>query len=116
MGHDFTIDIQPESSAPVVRITGEVDVHSCPKLNDTLTELINNGNQDIILNLDNVHYIDSTGLGSIAHAARQVENDQGKILIVCTKPQVKKIFEISGLEKKNISLHDTEEIAIEATK
>jgi anti-anti-sigma factor len=64
--------------------------------------------------MENVHYIDSTGLGSIAHAARTVQDKNGKMILVSNKPQIKKLFEISGLKNKNISLVDNETLAKES--
>ncbi len=112
MGIEFSVEVDERRSVPIVRIKGEIDIYTCPKLNKALTGIIDQGNKIFVLNLDNIQYIDSTGLGTIAHSARSVYDQKGKINIVCTKPQIKKIFEISGLNKKNIKLFDEEESAL----
>jgi anti-sigma B factor antagonist len=109
---DFTIEIDSDHKAPIIRIQGEIDIYTCPQLNKTLSEVIEDGNNNFILNLENIQYIDSTGLGTIAHSARTVNKNSGTVHIVCNKPQILKIFEISGLNKKNIELHEQETNAL----
>ena len=53
--------------------------------------------------------IDSTGLGTIAHSAQQIQANTGQIYVICTKPQIKKIFEVSGLLTKNLTLFESED-------
>jgi anti-sigma B factor antagonist len=111
---EFSVTVTKGSPASTVRINGEVDIHTCPKLTNQLNTLISEGHHVLILNLENVHYIDSTGLGTIAHAARNIEPNNGKMLLVSTKPQIKKLFEMSGLKDKNISLFENESTANES--
>jgi anti-sigma B factor antagonist len=111
---DFSVEIDNKNSLPIIRVKGEIDVYTCTKLNTSLQEVIQTGAKTIVLNLENIQYIDSTGLGTIAHAAREVQHAEGKILVVCPKPQVRKIFEISGLTSKNIVLFDDEPRALGA--
>ncbi len=111
---EFSIEVDKKNSLPIIRVKGEIDVYTCTQLNTHLQAVIQEGARAIVLNLENIHYIDSTGLGTIAHAAREVHLDGGRILVVCPKPQVRKIFEISGLTSKNIVLFDDEPRALGA--
>lgn len=104
----FSLEVEEKKDVPIIHVSGEIDVYTCPKLNTKLTEVIENGNKNVVLNLENIQYIDSTGLGTIAYNARILESSNGSILVICTKHQIKKIFQVSGLEKKNIRLFDTE--------
>ena len=72
-------------------------------------EDIANGTNNFTLDMQKVQYIDSTGLGIIAHAARNINDKEGQITIICNQPQIRKIFEISGLQNKNIRLLNEEE-------
>jgi anti-sigma B factor antagonist len=112
MESDFSIEINRDHDTPIIRVWGELDVHSCPQLNKALAELLKTESKLLVLNLDGVQYMDSTGLGAIAHAAKTVASTQGSIRLVCTKPQIKKIFEISGLSSKNVIMVENEELAI----
>ncbi len=104
----FSVNIDETHAVPIIRVTGEIDVYSCPQLRTTLNTLVNGGSNDVILDLEDIQYIDSTGLGTIAHTARSISDKNGRILVICNKTHIKKIFEVSGLEKKNIQLFDTE--------
>lgn len=108
----FSVEVEEKENIPVIRVNGEIDIYTCPELRAKLTEIIESGNNNIILDLENIQYIDSTGLGTIAYTARSIEDKKGQVLVICTKHQIKKIFEVSGLEKKNISLFENESDAL----
>ncbi len=111
---NFFIEILHNDNIPVLRVKGEIDVYSCPQLTTSLKNIMEKGHSDFVLNLEDIDYIDSTGLGSIAYAARHITPNNGTINIVCTKPQIRRIFEVSGLDKKNIALFKQEELAVSA--
>ncbi len=108
----FSLEIEQKNNIPIIHVSGEIDVYTCPQLRSKLAELVKNGQRSLILNLENIQYIDSTGLGTIAHTARSIETENGRVCIVCTKNQIKKIFEVSGLEKKNVKLVSDEITAL----
>tara|TARA_Y100001970_G_scaffold263162_1_gene348283 strand:+ start:1078 stop:1446 length:369 start_codon:yes stop_codon:yes gene_type:complete len=104
-----TVDLDNSQSYHVVRVRGEIDIYTCSELRKVLASTIEKSSSDFILNLENVQYIDSTGLGTIAHSAQQIQSNNGHVFVICTKPQIKKIFEVSGLLSKNISLYESED-------
>jgi len=108
---DFVLETSQKNQVPLIKIKGEVDVYNANRLRTALQDLINKDHKLLILNLESVQYIDSTGLGTIAQAAHSLSQQNGKIHVVCTRPSIKKIFEVSGLVKKNIVLFETEESA-----
>ena len=112
MSIEFQVEVAEKDTIPIVRIQGEIDVYTCPKLHDIFQNLISQGSSNVLLDLMNIQYIDSTGLGAIAHVAKSLLAKNGTVHIVCTRPQVKKIFEISGLQNKNVRLFDEEEVAL----
>ena len=113
MNLDFSMEVKEDEKTPVITVKGELDVYTCPRLNNVLKELVEEQEKNnVVLNLEDIQYIDSTGLGTIAHTARKVSESNGKIHVVCTKPQVRKIFEVSGLVTKNIKLFEEEKEAI----
>lgn len=109
---EFSVTVDPSLPTPIVRVAGEIDVYTCPKLHKILSDLVLESPVVTVLDLQNVHYIDSTGLGTIAHAARALSKGGGVMRVVCLRAQVRKIFEISGLTSKNISLFDSEASAL----
>lgn len=97
---DIRVNVRPQDgNATIVDLAGEIDVYTSPKVKDALGELIDAGRYHLVIDLEKVRYIDSTGLGVLIGALKRVREHGGSIGIVCTNPQIKKIFEITGLVK-----------------
>ena len=95
--------------AQAVEVQGEIDVYTSPRVKETINELIEKGHYQLVINLEGVRYIDSTGLGVLIGALKKVREHSGRILLVCTNPQIKKIFNITGLVKIFEIFKDEEE-------
>ncbi len=107
----FKLDITEKNNSPSIRIEGELDIHHCAQLDDALSPLLSKNPTHIFFNLLNTSYIDSTGLGVIANAARNVAKHNGQIILISDKSQLKKVLELSGLHKKNVTLVENEKAA-----
>ena len=101
-----------DGKAQAVEIQGEIDVYTSPRVKETINELIENEHYQLLINLQKVRYIDSTGLGVLIGALKKVREHSGRILLVCTNPQIKKIFNITGLVKI-FEIFESEEKALE---
>ena len=101
---EFAINTDYNAKIPCINIQGEIDIYTCGDLREKLQEVYDEKKGNFILNLEKVQYIDSTGLGTIAHTAQKLDEIGNIIFVVCTKPQIKKIFEVSGLLRKNIKI------------
>jgi anti-sigma B factor antagonist len=98
-----------------VEVQGEIDVYTSPKVKEIVTELIDKGNNHLVINLEGVRYIDSTGLGVLIGALKKVREKEGSINLVCNNPQIKKIFNITGLVKI-FGIYKNEEEALKNLK
>jgi anti-sigma B factor antagonist len=90
---------ESDDDAYVVELGGEIDVYTSPKVKDAITELIDQGHYNLVIDLEKVRYIDSTGLGVLIGGLKRVREHGGTVNLVCTNPQIKKIFDITGLVK-----------------
>lgn len=88
-----------ENKRYLVEVDGEIDVYTSPKVKEAINELIEKGHYHLVINLEGVRYIDSTGLGVLIGALKKVREHDGNISLICTNPQIKKIFNITGLVK-----------------
>ena len=95
------LDIKSERDDGVctVILEGEIDVYTAPKLKEVLVEAIESGCPNIIVDLQQVAFIDSSGLGVLVSALRRARERDGVVRIVCTRDNVLKIFRITGLDK-----------------
>lgn len=83
----------------VVAAAGEIDVATAPMLRERLVDLINEGSHQVVLDLENVDFIDSTGLGVLVGAVRRARAEDGDLRIVCTNSRLLRIFDITGLDQ-----------------
>ncbi len=90
---------ESDHDAYVVELGGEIDVYTSPKVKDAITALIDQGHYNLVINLEKVRYIDSTGLGVLIGGLKRVREHGGSVNLVCTNPQIRKIFDITGLVK-----------------
>ena len=60
---ELGLDVHQQNSHAVVDVKGEVDVYTASKLREKLIELVSDGSYDIVVNLEEVEFLDSTGLG-----------------------------------------------------
>ena len=80
-------------------VEGEVDIYTAPRLKEELVSLIDGGCSYLIVDLDKVGFIDSSGLGVLVSALRRVREKDGAIRIVCRQESILRLFKITGLDK-----------------
>lgn len=107
---DLKINLKQQKNIPVIELNGEVDVYTAPKVKSSLIGLVNDGKFNIIVDLDNVDFMDSSGLGVLVGGLKRVKPHNGAISIVCTKEKILKIFKITGLTKV-FPIYENQEIA-----
>lgn len=98
----------------VVELSGEIDVYTSPKVKEAIGELIDRGVYHLVINLEKVRYIDSTGLGVLIGGLKRVREYGGAVNLVCNNPQIKKIFDITGLVKI-FGIYESEDGALKAS-
>jgi anti-sigma B factor antagonist len=81
----------------VVAVDGELDLASAPNLKWTLIDLLDAGRSQIVVDLSRVSFMDSTALGVLIGVNRSLDVG-ARLAIVCTRTNVLKIFEYSGLD------------------
>jgi anti-sigma B factor antagonist len=83
----------------VVHVFGELDVATSPDLREQLIRLVSDGRTKLVLALDGVDFLDSTGLGTIVSALKRVRTHGGDMRLVCSEARITRLFEITGLDK-----------------
>lgn len=90
----------------IIEVGGEIDVYTAPKLREGIVAAIDAGHTRLIIDVQKVDFLDSTGLGVLVGALKRVRADGGSLDIVCTHDRLLKIFAITGLDKV-FGLHTT---------
>ncbi len=96
---DLSLSTRAEGDATVLEIAGEIDVYTAPKLREQLVDLVNAGSYQLIVDLERVEFLDSTGLGVLVGGLKRVRAHDGSLSLVCTQERILKIFRITGLTK-----------------
>ena len=97
----------------VVAVHGEIDVATSPTLRERLIDLVSNGATRMVLDLEAVDFVDSTGLGTIVSVLKRARTHGGDLRLVCTEARIRRLFEITGLDKA-VPLHASLEDAFSA--
>jgi len=111
---ELGLDVSKVGSYSVVDVKGEIDVYTAPKLREKLIELVSEGSHDVVVNLEGVDFLDSTGLGVLVGALKRVKAHDGSLSLVCTQDKILKIFKITGLTKV-FPIHGSVDDATSAT-
>ena len=98
-GQDLDIQVSPRGKASVVTLRGEVDLRSSPQLRQALLELLEKRVSHVVVDLTNVSYMDSSGVGTLVELKRKAERSRGKVTLVGPQPRVRSVFEITQLDK-----------------
>jgi anti-sigma B factor antagonist len=96
---DLTLSTRTEGDRTVVAVGGEIDVYTAPKLREHLIDLVSAGSYHLIIDMESVDFLDSTGLGVLVGGLKRVRSHEGSLHLVCTQDRILKIFRITGLTK-----------------
>ena len=86
-----------ENNTSVIKLIGDIDVYSCSDLKDAITSQIDFGAKRIIIDMEDVYYIDSSGIGVFVSALGEFKKRNGKIGIVKITESVRKVFELTKI-------------------
>lgn len=112
---DLKLDHHSKDGIEIVDVEGEIDVYTAPRLRELLIELVNNRFYQLVVNMEKVEFLDSTGLGVLVGGLKRVRAHDGSLDLVCTQERILKIFRITGLTKV-FGIHDTVDEAIAARR
>ena len=99
------ITVTQRNGVASIRITGELDVSTAPDLRVCLLDTIATA-RTIVVDLADLGFIDSTGVGVLIGAAKRLAAEGGEILLRGVRPKTMRVFEVTGVDRI---------IAIEAT-
>ena len=110
---DLSLASRTEGDKTVVSVGGEIDVYTAPKLREQIVQLVEDGQYHLVIDMEDVEFLDSTGLGVLVGGLKRVRAHDGTLRLVCTQERILKIFRITGLTKV-FPIHSTVAEAVEA--
>jgi anti-sigma B factor antagonist len=94
---NITIDVKDLDSNVQVKVKGEIDAYTAPKLRESLFPLSEQENVKMTVDLSQVTYMDSTGLGVFVGLFKNVRAYNGDFAIEGLSDRLKRLFDITGL-------------------
>lgn len=101
------------ANAVVLALEGELDLLTAPALRVQLADLVRRCDADVVLDLDGVEFIDSTGLAAMLNALRRLTRARRRLLLVCPDGPVRRILQLTRLDS-TFSVHEFVDDALEA--
>lgn len=92
-----------------VRADGRLNMVSAPKLREFITTVIADGSNRIVLNLHDITFMDSSGLGALIGCLKAARQAGGDLRIASVQPQVKMVLQLTSMDKVLTSYATTEE-------
>src|SRR5712691_11735277 len=108
---ELGLDVIEKNGYAVLAVRGEVDVYTAPRLRERLVELVSQGKHQIVVDLEGVDFLDSTGLGVLVGGLKRLRSHDGDLSLVCTHSRILKVFEISGVTRV-FAIHDSVDAAV----
>lgn len=108
---DLSLTTRVVEGKTIISVGGEIDVYTAPRLRDRITELVADGSYRIVIDMEAVEFLDSTGLGVLVGGLKKVRAHDGSLELVCTQDRLLKIFRITGLAKV-FAIHGSAEAAV----
>jgi anti-sigma B factor antagonist len=88
-----------DESTYVIALAGEVDLYTAPEFKEQLLEVIAEGGKDVVVDFSGTTFIDSTTLGVLVGGVKRLRAQDGRLSLVCSDRNIRKIFEITGLDR-----------------
>ena len=109
------IDVSDQDQYKVLRPEGDLDVYTVGSLRDALGSIVEQDTPKVVVDLDSVPFMDSSGLGALMGGVRRLREAGGDLAISCTREQHLKLFTITGFGE-GVSIAPTVEEAAKGFK
>ncbi len=92
----FTVERSDKDDISVLYISGFLDLHTVPKFEEAVQNLVNETHFKIIVNFQKLDYISSAGLGVFMGFIEEIREQEGDIVLCCMSDRVYKVFDLLG--------------------
>lgn len=84
----------------LMRLAGELDMFISPRLQARFHELAEDGTRDVVVDLTDARFIDTTVLETFVVAQRELQSHQHNLAVVADQPYARRTFELTGLDEE----------------
>ena len=97
MSGELEIKLRRAGTIYVIDITGEMDLYNAFKLKDIVQKMIGRQIKEYVINLENVEYLDSSGIGALLSVHSELKKRGMALVIANVKGSVKRVIELTKL-------------------
>jgi anti-anti-sigma factor len=97
VGPDLVLSVEREGSRATIAVRGELDAYSAPGLEEAVSGLLSGDTTEIVLDLGETAFLDSSGLRAILTAHRRLADTGGRFALRAPSEPVTRLLEITGL-------------------
>ncbi|MDF1511288.1 anti-sigma factor antagonist [Robertmurraya sp. DFI.2.37] len=94
---NIKIEVMEHDNLLEVKLAGEIDAYTAPKLRETLFPLSEQEQVNMVVDLTDVGYMDSTGLGVFVGVFKSIRSKDGELKLIGLSKRLIRLFEITGL-------------------
>lgn len=96
---NLSIEKTKKENGFLIELRGEIDVYTVPKLKNALIPLTESQGTTVCVDLNEVTYLDSTGLGTFIHALKSATEHDSRLKLIRVRDRVFRLFEVTGLQE-----------------
>jgi len=105
------LDVRTDSRDDLVLVvlTGELDIYTVAGFRQEIEAIDLSGNR-LVIDLNDVTLLDSSGLGALVSLLNQTRSGSGQLGLVCPHRRLRRVFEITGLRRAFVFGDDVDEV------
>ena len=96
---DLVVQVEERDGWAVARASGDLDLTTAPRLRERVVQLVTDGQPRVILDLDGVDFVDSTGLGVLVGLLKRTRSQGGDLRLVSSRRSLQKVLELTSLDR-----------------
>ncbi|MXW97182.1 MAG: STAS domain-containing protein [Acidimicrobiaceae bacterium] len=95
----------------VLSVGGDLDVVGAPDMRQAVVTAVAEGSRLLVLDLSELDFVDSFGLGAVVGALKRVRQRGGELALVCPSSRIRRVFEICDLDRILALHHSTDTLS-----
>ena len=100
MQSHFRVDVSNDGRASVITVSGELDLASSAALDEQLARVASSGVDQVVVDLRELEFMDSTGLSTLVKAHQRAEEAGQQFGLVRGPQQVQRLLSLTGVEER----------------
>lgn len=96
---ELRIEERPHDGWTIVQVSGELDLHTSPRLRDHVLGSIDRGERRVAVDLAGVSFMDSSSLGVLVTCLKRMREHDGRLALAAVQSSPMKVLLLTGLDR-----------------